>query len=207
MITMKSKVNTEEMLKGWMEFFKDHPNPKQPEIDDEKMMEFIFWYNNVRKQTDSGKTPVEMNDLKKIFFLNPYGEEDDFDDGTAKMIFSTGIYAIDNPEEIIKNLSEMDCFEKESKRGQKTTFLWVRDYPKNHWNPMSQISGAKQILGDIIVEKDKLTINMKISGNLYYSRMLIENKLGKRLKKISVEFMYPMEILKDMDKPPKAKKK
>ncbi len=201
------QVIRDEMHKGWMEFFKDYPNPKQPDIDDEKLMEFIFWYNNIRKQTDTGKTPMEMDDQKRIFFLNPYGEEDDFDDGTARAVFSTGIYAIDNSEEIISKMSEMDCFEKESKRDQKTTFLWVRDYPKNHWNPMSKIPGAKQILGDIVVEKTKLTINMKISGNLYYSRMLIENKLGKRLKKISVELMDPMKMLKDMDKPPKTKKK
>ncbi len=72
---------------------------------------------------------------------------------------------------------------------------------------MSKIPEARQILGDIIVEKDKLTINMKISGNLYYSRMLIENKLGKRLKKLSVEFVDPMEMFRDMDKPSRIKKK
>ena len=41
---------------------------------------------------------------------------------------------------------------------------------------------------------------MKIRGNLYYYRMLIENKLGKRLKPTKAEFMDMMKIFKDLDK-------
>lgn len=47
---------------AWNEFFKDKPKPKNDEDDREQHEEFCHWYNNVRKQTDTGMTPVEMGD-------------------------------------------------------------------------------------------------------------------------------------------------
>lgn len=47
---------------GWKEFFRGKPEPKTDEEDIKQQMEFADWYNNVRKQSDTSKTPAEMGE-------------------------------------------------------------------------------------------------------------------------------------------------
>ena len=47
------------------EYFKDKPKPKNIKESKKQMGEFVYWYNNVRKQSDTGKTPSEM--YKEIY--------------------------------------------------------------------------------------------------------------------------------------------
>ena len=58
----------EEFELAWEEFFKDKPNPENDEEGRKEQEEFYYWYNFIRKQSDTGKTPAEM--YKEI-----YGEE------------------------------------------------------------------------------------------------------------------------------------
>ena len=57
-----------EYRQAFDEFFKDKPEPKDEEQNKKMLEEFFHWYNNIRKQSDTGKTPAEM--YKKI-----YGED------------------------------------------------------------------------------------------------------------------------------------
>jgi len=45
---------------AWQEFFKDKPRPKNDEEERKEQEEFHNWYNHLRKQSDTGKTPAEM---------------------------------------------------------------------------------------------------------------------------------------------------
>ena len=56
----KAKNSLGEFELAWKEFFKDKLNPKTDEEERKEQEEFHYWYNNVRKQSDTGKTPVEM---------------------------------------------------------------------------------------------------------------------------------------------------
>jgi len=57
-----------ESKMAWDEFFKNKPKPKN-KLDEKKQFEdYINWYNNERKQSDTGKTPAEM-------YNEVYGEE------------------------------------------------------------------------------------------------------------------------------------
>ena len=58
----------EETIRAWNEFFKDKPEPKNDEEDKKQQEEFYYWYNYVRKQRDTGKTPAEM-------YKETYGKE------------------------------------------------------------------------------------------------------------------------------------
>ncbi|HLC81455.1 MAG TPA: hypothetical protein VJH68_02255 [Candidatus Nanoarchaeia archaeon] len=49
-----------EYRMAFEEYFKDKPKPKNDRERKKQMEEFIYWYNNVRKQSDTGKTPHEM---------------------------------------------------------------------------------------------------------------------------------------------------
>lgn len=47
---------------AWKEFYKGKPKPKTDEEDRKLDVEFHEWYNNIRKQSDTGKTPAEMGE-------------------------------------------------------------------------------------------------------------------------------------------------
>ena len=73
---MKNEDNKKEALKSikefelaWQEFFKDKPEPKNDEEERKEQEEFYHWYNQVRKQSDTGKTPAEM--YKEIYGKEP----------------------------------------------------------------------------------------------------------------------------------------
>jgi hypothetical protein len=57
-----------EFENAFQEFFNKKPKPKNDEEERKEQEEFYHWYNYIRKQSDTGKTPAEM--YKEI-----YGEE------------------------------------------------------------------------------------------------------------------------------------
>jgi len=80
---MKDKLVNDEKIamiefdKAWREFFKNKPRPRSDKEDRNQQEEFHNWYNNVRKQSDTGKTPKEMG--KRIMeFSWDYSEEYDY---------------------------------------------------------------------------------------------------------------------------------
>lgn len=58
----EAKGSMRELDLAWEEFFKDKPEPKNEEEERKEQEEFLNWYNNVRKQSDTGKTPKEMGE-------------------------------------------------------------------------------------------------------------------------------------------------
>jgi len=70
-ITMKTKqhASTGEFDLAWQEFFKDKPAPKDDAEDKKQQEEFHYWYNHVRKQSDTGKTPAAM--YKEVYGREP----------------------------------------------------------------------------------------------------------------------------------------
>jgi len=61
-----------EFENAFQEFFNKKPRPKNEEEEKEQSEEFTYWYNNVRKQGDTGKTPAEM--YKEIYGKEPPGK-------------------------------------------------------------------------------------------------------------------------------------
>ena len=57
-----------EFEKAWNEYFKDRPNPKTDEEEKKEQEGFYHWYNYVRQQSYTGKTPAEM-------YKERYGKE------------------------------------------------------------------------------------------------------------------------------------
>ena len=60
---------------AWDEFFKNKPRPKTDDEEQKQMIEFGFWYNNARKQSDTGKTPAEMGE-RMLEYSEDNAEED-----------------------------------------------------------------------------------------------------------------------------------
>ena len=57
-----------EFEMAWNEYFKDKPNPKTDDEEKKEQEGFYYWYNYVRQQSDTGKTPAEM-------YKERYGKE------------------------------------------------------------------------------------------------------------------------------------
>jgi len=70
----EDKTFFQEFEDAWREFFKDKPEPRTDEEDRKQQEEFHYWYNNVRKHKDTGKTPVEMG--KRIMNFSWDDEEE-----------------------------------------------------------------------------------------------------------------------------------
>ena len=64
----KAKISMNEFEMAWQEYFKTKPKPKTDEEDIEQREEFAHWYNYVRKQSDTGKTPFEMGGDRMMNF-------------------------------------------------------------------------------------------------------------------------------------------
>ena len=64
----EESIAAKEYKQAFHEFFKDKPKPKDEKENKKMLEEFFHWYNNVRKQSDTGKTPAEM-------YRDIYGEE------------------------------------------------------------------------------------------------------------------------------------
>ncbi|HLC96254.1 MAG TPA: hypothetical protein VJH97_02945 [Candidatus Nanoarchaeia archaeon] len=72
-----------EYKQAFDEFYKDKPEPKDKEESKKMLEEFFHWYNNVRKQSDIGKTPAEM--YKEIYGVGP-SKTVDLDEGVEEGI-------------------------------------------------------------------------------------------------------------------------
>ena len=57
---------------AWKEFFRDKNKPENDDEEKKQMEEFIHWYNNIRKQSDTGKTPAQM--YKEIYGIESKDE-------------------------------------------------------------------------------------------------------------------------------------
>jgi len=76
-------------------------------------------------------------------------------------------------------------------------YTWTRKYPKGHWNPMSRMPSARQVIGDIQINYDntlKLETKTKsfMTGLIYY----MISALGREIKLISLEFENPLNMLR-----------
>ena len=57
---------------AWKEFFRDRDKPENDDEEKKQMEKFIHWYNDVRKQSDTGKTPAQM--YKEIYGIESKDE-------------------------------------------------------------------------------------------------------------------------------------
>ena len=85
-----------------------------------------------------------VEEMFKIDFSNvPAGKEPVF--------FCEATFEIDGPESAMDELDDIDDIDIDEEGKDYTEYGWSREYPKGHWNPMSDMPGARQSLGHIRV--------------------------------------------------------
>ena len=76
----KLPIAMQEFEEAFQEFFNKKPKPKNEEEEKKQSEDFVYWYNNVRKQSDTEKTPAEMfNENREMKFVwdEDYKEPDE----------------------------------------------------------------------------------------------------------------------------------
>ncbi len=116
--------------------------------------------------------------------------------GKENIIFSTAIFEIDNAEIALKRLEQLDDVELIDERENAAHFIWTRAYPKGHWNPMSTMPGARQIIGDIQVNFDNtLKLETKTKSWMIALIYLMAEILGREIRLTALEFRNPLDML------------
>ncbi|MFH1711210.1 MAG: SEC-C metal-binding domain-containing protein [Nanoarchaeota archaeon] len=103
---------------AWAEFFKDKPEPKNDEEDRKQQEDFHHWYNYVRKQSDTGKTPAEM--YREIYGKEPVNSIDS-KEPSRMMNFE---WDDDYDEELIGLIEELKQYDNE--KGYKLDYKEVK---------------------------------------------------------------------------------
>ena len=118
--------------------------------------------------------------------------------GQEPMFFSTAIFKIDDAESAMEKIGRLRDVDLEDEDEEAAYYVWTRAYPKGHWNPMSNMPGARQIIGNIQVNFDNtLQLETKTKGwmtGLIYHMMDV---LGTDIELISLEFENPLDIFRE----------
>jgi len=88
-----------EFSKAFEEYFKGNKKPKNDKEEKKQMEEFTNWYNNERKQDDTGKTPAEM--YREVYRKEPPKNSLDSNEPSRIMNFEW--------DEDYRELDEMFC--------------------------------------------------------------------------------------------------
>ena len=175
--TEKPAISTEDSLS------KTQANSVQKRISQEKerMLSILNFDESLREKVED------------MFNINLDG----LPAGKEPMFFTTAVFKISDAKLAttkVEKLPDVDVTD-EDKHG--VHYTWMRKYPKGHWNPMSNMPGARQVIGDIQINYDntiKLETKSKgfMTGLIYY----MISTLGKDIELISLEFENPLNMFR-----------
>ncbi len=114
---------------------------------------------------------------------------DDIPDGREVVIFTTITFALDDAEDAVRKLRQWrpDFVEESSEHGV-VRFGWTREYPKDHWSPLSRL-GGRQSLGSVEVAKaGALTAQAKTLSMAAVLFGKLRERLGRRIRMVSAEW-------------------
>ena len=155
---------TEEFELAWKEFFKKKPKPKNDQQDKKQLEDFINWYNNIRKQSDTGKTPAEM--YKEI-----YGEE---------------------PKSPIKDKTRMLNFEWDEDYKEPHQLLYEADQLCIDGGYQKALNNVEQVLEIIPDDEEALLLKSQILPYLNRAQEAekILNNIAEKLGKSAYWYFY-----------------
>jgi hypothetical protein len=91
--------------------------------------------------------------------------------------------------------------EVESERPGQRRFSFTRAYPKGHWNPLSRIRGARQILGELTWEGDLLTIETRVASIAALCVQRLEQGAPESFSLHQITWTGAQELLKSIRNP------
>jgi len=159
------------------------PEPVQRRISKEKerMLSILNFDEHLRGQVED----MFSIDLEGL----PPGQE--------PMFFSTAVFKIGDAKQAIAKVGKLSDVHIADENKDGVNYTWTRAYPKGHWNPMSRLPGARQVVGDIHINYDNTlrleTRSKSLMTGLIYN---VVSALGREIKLVSLEFQNPMDMLR-----------
>lgn len=121
--------------------------------------------------------------------------------GMEQMVFSFAYYRVKDFDEILSFLKEFEknglfSIDEFNIKAQKLSGAFLREYPKNHWNPFSKMTGAKQVIGGAEIKEGYLKIDTRTKHSLSNLRDILEKNMNGLIEFEREEFQDVMEMLR-----------
>lgn len=121
--------------------------------------------------------------------------------GMEQMVFSFAHYRVKDFGRLLlflKGLEKEGLFaiDEMNPDSQRLSGAFLMPYPKDHWNPLSKLPGAKQVIGGAQIKDGHLKIDAKTRRSLSNLRHLLEKTIGNLIEFEREEFQDVMEMLK-----------
>ena len=123
----------------------------------------------------------------------------DIMNGMEPMVFSYAYYKVNNAGAVIsffKTLAKKGFFSIDESKPENFKGAFLLPYPKDHWNPLSKLLGAKQVVGGAELKEGILLIDTRSKTGLRKQRELVEKCLCSDITFEREEFEDVMEALK-----------
>ncbi len=156
---------------------------EQIRIDRDEMLSILKYDKKLIRQ---------INDLFDINLKDvPVGKE--------ILFFSKAVFKINDVEGAKREIERLNNIEYVDEDKKGINFLWMRPYPKGHWSPMSRISGASQILGDIRINfNNTLILETKTKSYMIKLIFYMRKVLGKEIILINLEIQNALDLIKNI---------
>ncbi len=130
-----------------------------------------------------------VEEMFKIDFSNmPAGKEPVF--------FCEATFEIDDPESAMSKIEELDDIDIAEEGRVYTDYVWSRDYPKGHWNPMSNMPGSRQTMGNIRVDfESTLRLETMTKSRMIKLILSMLDVLGQDMKLTKLHCENPLDII------------
>lgn len=181
--TPKNKNN--DLQKAMKEFFGEDLKFMSREDLNARMDDFVYWYNNIRKQPDTGKTPAEMS--KEFYGTETPPLPDKIMVGNEEMSICEAVYALNDPHKAKKLL-----------KANRGVYFIGTDEEGLHF-----AIKARKIDSSIHIKGRKLKLGSSTKGIFDKHRGLLENILKDCIKgepKIKIE--SAADYFRQLDKKP-----
>jgi len=121
--------------------------------------------------------------------------------GKEHVILSKAVFKIPHSVIAFKKIKRIHEIFLEENTKKCYKLVWSRPYPKDHWNPLSQMKGARQICGDITILPNNLLIAETRGKTLMIELIfIIRDILGENIELKKLRLQDPLEILKNYKK-------
>lgn len=114
--------------------------------------------------------------------------------GKERVLFIEGTYFGNDFKSLFEELIQWEDLDLLEEDKQYALFGWSRAYPKNHWNPFSKMPGARQSLGQLKIEDEMLTVNVRGKSWMLIMNERLGEAFGSELARGPLDIQDPMEL-------------
>ena len=112
------------------------------------------------------------------------------------IFFSTAVFKINDAKLTMEKMEQLPDFDLTDEDENSRSYIWTREYPKGHWNPMSNHPGARQIIGDLQINFDNtMILETKTKGWMTGLIIYLIDILENDMYLINLTFDNPLDWL------------